>query len=210
MHPTKRLDFSNHGRDIQRLSGVLSSTMHHFRRKPSSSSTPTNNRPPTPTSPIELIKKEFVTNHFKTKNPRALGASSTAIALSVGSPSCKPLDTTIDEPGSSKESGWRTAYGAARMAVEIAKESSDMFLPLKAVVGALTVLVKNYDVSPRVSRSNQPLTISKANHCQCRPGQRNRGKDTDACSGTRIPGGRPGQWREGAEKSSSEVRAPPQ
>jgi hypothetical protein len=33
------------------------------------------------------------------------------------------------------------------MAVEIAKESSDMFLPLKAVVGALSVLIKNYDVS---------------------------------------------------------------
>jgi len=34
------------------------------------------------------------------------------------------------------------------MAVEIAKESSDMFLPLKAVVGALTILLKNYDVNP--------------------------------------------------------------
>ena len=33
------------------------------------------------------------------------------------------------------------------MAVEIANESSDMFLPLKAVVGALSVLIKNYDVS---------------------------------------------------------------
>ena len=39
------------------------------------------------------------------------------------------------------------------MAVEVAKESSDMFLPLKAVVGALSVLIKNYDVSsPRNSR----------------------------------------------------------
>jgi hypothetical protein len=39
------------------------------------------------------------------------------------------------------------------MAVEITKESSDMFLPLKAVVGALSVLIKNYDVqSPPASR----------------------------------------------------------
>ena len=38
------------------------------------------------------------------------------------------------------------------MAVEVTKESSDMFLPLKAVVGALSVLIKNYDVQyPRVS-----------------------------------------------------------
>jgi hypothetical protein len=34
------------------------------------------------------------------------------------------------------------------MAVDITKESSDMFLPLKAVVGAISVLIKNYDVSP--------------------------------------------------------------
>jgi hypothetical protein len=34
------------------------------------------------------------------------------------------------------------------MAIDITKESSDMFLPLKAVVGAISVLIKNYDVSP--------------------------------------------------------------
>jgi len=77
----------------------------------------------------------------------ALAPSSSSIALSIDSPLCDPSDTGADEAGSSKESGWRTAYGAARMALEIAKESSDMFLPLKAVVGALTVLIKNYDVS---------------------------------------------------------------
>jgi hypothetical protein len=32
------------------------------------------------------------------------------------------------------------------MAVEVANESSDLFLPLKAVAGALSVLIKNYDV----------------------------------------------------------------
>ena len=40
------------------------------------------------------------------------------------------------------------------MAVEAAKESSDMFPPLKAVLGALSVLVRNYDASvPQASRS---------------------------------------------------------
>ena len=34
------------------------------------------------------------------------------------------------------------------MAVEIAKESSDMFPPVKAVTAALSVLTKNYDASP--------------------------------------------------------------
>ena len=120
--------------------------MRHFRRR-SSSATPTNSQPPTPT-PIEFIKRELVTAHSKAKDPKALAASSTAIALSIGSPPHDSSDTGSNEPGSSKHSGWRTAYGTARMAVEIAKESSDMFLPLKAVVGALAVLVKNYDASP--------------------------------------------------------------
>jgi len=32
------------------------------------------------------------------------------------------------------------------MIIGFAKESSDMFLPLKAVVGALSVFITNYDV----------------------------------------------------------------
>jgi len=34
------------------------------------------------------------------------------------------------------------------MIIGFAKESSDMFLPLKAVVGALSVFITNYDVGP--------------------------------------------------------------
>ena len=122
--------------------------MHRFRKKPSPSTSPTNSQPPTPTPPIvDYIKQELATFYPQTKDSRALAAASSAIALSIASPSCDPTGTTPDEPGSSKESGWRTAYGAARMAVEVANASSDMFLPLKAVVGALSVLLKNYDVS---------------------------------------------------------------
>ena len=33
------------------------------------------------------------------------------------------------------------------MAIEITEGSSDMFLPLKAVVGALSVLIRNHGVS---------------------------------------------------------------
>jgi len=51
--------------------------------------------------------------------------------------------------------GWKTAYAAFRMAVETAKESSDMCPPLKAVVGAVFVLMKNCDVSaPRLRTEN--------------------------------------------------------
>lgn len=67
--------------------------------------------------------------------------------MSIISPSSNPTETAPDGPGSPKESGWGTAYAAAKMAVDMAKESSDMFLPVKAVAGALSVLIKNYDVS---------------------------------------------------------------
>ena len=122
-------------------------TMEYLRKKVSSSSTPRNSPSPTPTSPIQILTKQVAKIRSKAKNPRALAVSSGSIALSIGSPPPDPSDTGVDEPGSSKESGWRTAYGAAKMAVEIANASSDMFLPLKAVVGALSVLIKNYDVS---------------------------------------------------------------
>lgn len=49
------------------------------------------------------------------------------------------------------------AYGAARMAVEIAKDSSDMFPPLKAVAAAVSVLIKHYDVSVSCSGANHLL-----------------------------------------------------
>ena len=77
-----------------------------------------------------------------------LAGTSSGIPSSVASSSQNQLvNTPPDESGPSKESGWKTAYGAARIAVDIAKESSDLILPLKAVVGALSVLIKNYDVS---------------------------------------------------------------
>ena len=82
------------------------------------------------------------------RNPRALAASSTAIALSISSGFSDAHDAPSDRGVvPARDTAWQTSYGAARMAVEMAKESSDMFLPLKAVAGAVSVLIKNYDVS---------------------------------------------------------------
>ena len=78
---------------------------------------------------------------------RTLAASTGAIALSIVSASGDPSNIAPNEPGSSKESAWKMAYGAAKVAIETVKEASDMCLPLKAVLGALSVLIKNYDVS---------------------------------------------------------------
>ena len=88
----------------------------------------------------------LTTTHPQVSGVGVLAASTSAIALSITSPACDTTDTTLDEPGSSKESCWGTAYEAAKIAIDIANASSDMFLPLKAVVGALSVLIKNYDV----------------------------------------------------------------
>ena len=78
---------------------------------------------------------------------RALVASSTAIALSIASPFYDIRNTPSDSDAAQGwHTGWHTTYGAARMTIEIAKESSDMFLPLKAVVGAVSILIKNYGV----------------------------------------------------------------
>ena len=121
--------------------------MRHFRKKSSPPPTPTNSRPSTTTPLAEYIKKELATFHPQAKDKRALAATSSAIALSIVSASCNPSDVTPDEPGSSEDSVWKTAYGAARIAVETAKETSDMCPPLKAVMGALSVLIRNCDVS---------------------------------------------------------------
>ena len=132
--------------------------MRPSRKKPLSPSTPAHSGPPTPTPPAEYIKRKLATFYPKEKDKRALVASSSAIALSFVSPSCDPNDTTRDEPSSSKGSSWKTAYGTARIVVEAAKESSDMCLPLKAVVGVLSVLIKNYDV--RHSRASRLIARS--------------------------------------------------
>ena len=96
---------------------------------------------------MRRIRKELASLKPRAKDQRTLIASSNAVTSSTTSPG-DPADIAPDHSGSSKESGWRTAYDAAKMAIEIAKESSDMFPPLKAVAGVLSVLVKNYDVGP--------------------------------------------------------------
>ena len=95
-----------------------------------------------PTSPAERVQD--LVSH---RDYRALAASSTAIALSIGSPTYNACDMFSDGAAvRERDTGWKAAYSAAKMAVEITKESSDMFLPLKAVVGAMSFLITNYDV----------------------------------------------------------------
>ena len=140
--------------------------MVHLRGE-SRSTTPTGATPTSiPTSPAEsFIRKTLSTLHRG--DIKTLAVSSIAVASSIGSPSLSnnhlprsdeqgtthashPNHEAIDQepsPHQAADSAWQTAYSTARMFVNITKESSDMLLPLKAVVGALSVLIKNYDVS---------------------------------------------------------------
>ena len=107
----------------------------------------------TPSHPKDLIQ-----TFMSRREPRALAASSIAIALSIGSAFSNILDAPSDGAAvQARDANWQTAYGVARMAVEMAKESSDLCLPLKAVLGAISVLTKNYDVSVSYSHTERPL-----------------------------------------------------
>ena len=98
----------------------------------------------TPRPPGELARK---LGSLPQGDSRTLAASSIAIALSIASPLYNTCDVPSDgDAVQGRHTGWQTAYSAARMAIEITKESSDMFPPLKAVVGAMSVLIKNFDV----------------------------------------------------------------
>lgn len=118
--------------------------MPNSRKRPPSSATPKN---PPQTTPAERNEAVKTNPKARAKKRGALVALSTSITSAIGSPSQGPSsDPGVDQPETSKRSRWRTAYAAARIAIEIAKESADMFPPLKAVVGAVSVLIKNYDV----------------------------------------------------------------
>ena len=94
------------------------------------------------TTPAKLVQ-----NFTSQRDCRALAASSAAIVLSIGSAFYNTHDTSSDGAGiQERDTGWHTAYAAVKMAVQITKEASDLFLPLKAVVGAMSVLINNYDV----------------------------------------------------------------
>ena len=115
---------------------------------------PTKNPPPTPGSPIVGSSNQGPTTVLPlVEELGTLAGLETTIPIEF-----LPRDTTsitLDEPRSSNEPHWRTAYEAAKIAIDIANASSDMFLPLKAVAGALSVLVRNYDV--RFLQASRPI-----------------------------------------------------
>ena len=111
--------------------------MHYLRKSKPSADSP----PSTPSPPVKVIRKLA-----SRRDPKTLGAVSSAIALST-------LPVFNEGPGASNDdttnqgcTGWQAAYATVRMVVEVAERSSDMFPPLKAAVGAVSALMKNCDV----------------------------------------------------------------
>jgi hypothetical protein len=113
--------------------------MHYFHKSKPSAGAPTQ----IPTPSAKLVRRLA-----SRRDPKTLGATSSTIALSINSALSDIRDTSSDGAAvQGMDEIGKTAYAAVRMAVEITKESSDLFLPLKAVVGAVSALMKNYDVS---------------------------------------------------------------
>jgi len=78
-------------------------------------------------------------------------------------------DHTFDEgTASQSESNWMsTAYSSTRVVIDVVKESSDVFPPLKSVAGGLAAILKHYDVwSCSPIPGSTTLTIALASNDQ--------------------------------------------
>lgn len=137
--------------------------MPYLRKSKPSANTPA----PTPTSLAEIVQ-----NLMSRKDTKALAASSATIALSIGSAFNNTRGASNDGATvQGMDAIGQTVYAAVRMAVEFTKESSDLCLPLKAIVGAMSALIKNYDVSTSCLQNEHALTLlplpTLANSRQC-------------------------------------------
>jgi len=67
------------------------------------------------------------------------------------------------------KSNWKsTAYASAKVVIDVVKESSDVFTPLKSVAGGLSAVLKHYDVRipilpyhPRHSQLDQQTMVNR-------------------------------------------------
>ena len=69
-------------------------------------------------------------------------------SISTEDEGLKSMDRTIDKGAvNQNESSWTSAaYSSAKVVIDLVKESSDVFPPLKSVAGGLAVLLKHCDV----------------------------------------------------------------
>ena len=77
-------------------------------------------------------------------------------------------DRTIDGGAETQnKSGWMSAvYSSTKMVIDVVKESSDVFPPLKSVAGGLSAVLKHYDVRSLSQIPSTSLTIALASNNQ--------------------------------------------
>jgi hypothetical protein len=70
--------------------------------------------------------------------------------------------TTDPSAAHENESGWKsTAYSTTKLAINLVKESSDVFPPLKSVVGGLSAILEHCDVQSVSSIPHRHVTYSR-------------------------------------------------
>ena len=83
----------------------------------------------------------------------------------------KSQDRTPEQSAATNEnkskSSWKsTAYASAKVVIDVVKESSDAFPPLKSAVGGLAAILKHCDVRSVSLAPSMVLTIVPANDGQ--------------------------------------------
>jgi len=81
------------------------------------------------------------------------------------------LSSYVIDPSAAYENklSWKsTAYASAKVVIDVVKESSDVFVPLKSVAAGLSAILKHCDVRciPIFPKLFIPLTVRLANDCQ--------------------------------------------
>ena len=96
----------------------------------------------------------------KTGRPAVLGQIR-SVFKSGQSKNPKPSGPKTTDPSAAHEdeSNWKsTAYSTTKLAINLVKESSDAFPPLKSVVGGLSAILQHCDVRFIYSMSRRPCT----------------------------------------------------
>ena len=77
-------------------------------------------------------------------------------------------DRTFDEGAETQnQSSWMSAaYSSTKVVIDVVKESSDVFPPLKSVASGLAALLKHYDVQSLSPIPSTILTIALASNDQ--------------------------------------------
>ena len=123
--------------------------------------------PPSPE--IKRYVDDFVlddsSKHTSSRNTDPDTISNQILPIPGGDQSSFPKssDHTADSgatPGNTSD--WKSTYAATKLAINLVKESSDVFPPLESVVGGLSAILDHCDVLPTPPKSNEPQCLRRS------------------------------------------------